>query len=128
MGQVDRLALTLLCVIVVAAFVVAIAPADAGELTLEAGAGMTLFPIRGADVGPFVSIGLGELPGDIPIIGGETGFIDFGQLDGVATLGPSISIRSVTSKPLRIGWAAWRGGHVTDTIYLRYAVPFGVTW
>lgn len=115
--------------IIVVALIVTAMPASTGSLELEAGAGITVFPIRGADVGPFVSVAVFDVPDSIPVLGDETVFLDFGQLDGVATVGPAVSVSAGdVDVRLRIGVSVWRGGQLDSTVYLRYGVPLRVNW
>lgn len=95
------------------------------DVTLEAGAGLTLTPIRGADVGPFVALNVYRIPDKIPILGASDLFLDFGVLDGQATVGPAISITADNEDTrFRIGISVWREARRDSTVYLRYGVPF----
>ena len=127
--HVDRAWLVGLVLLVLIPLLVILAmPAEAAPrtLSLEAGAGITLYPDSGADVGGVLALGY-EVSDRVPIFGGETAFLTFGKFGGVDFVGPSISVRAVTSSRVRIGWAAWRDGHLGDTIFLWYGVPFTVS-
>ena len=107
------------------ALLVSVTPAFA--LNLEVGGGMTIFPLRGADVGPFVSVNVWEIPKNIPVLGGEAVFADFGVINGVASFGPAVSIKAGEKDTrMRFGWSAWRDAHLDCTFYVRYGAPF--TW
>lgn len=124
----DKVAWVWLILICVACIVAMCWPAEAAPRTLEleAGAGVTLYPDSSADVGGVVALGY-PISDRVPVIGGETLFATFGKFGGVDFLGPSISVRAVTSTRVRIGWAAWRDGHLGDTVFLWYGVPFTVS-
>ena len=99
-------------------------PAVAGGLVLEGGAGMTLWPERGAQVVGVIGVNLLTAPADWPIVGGKSLFADFGIVNGTAFLGPAISF----DDKWRGGWAAWTGHELKKDIYIRYAVPFTFDW
>lgn len=115
-----------LLVLLMWALLSAEAEAAPRSLELEAGAGITLYPDSGADVGAIVALGY-PISENLPIIGGETAFVTFGKFGGVDFLGPSISVRAITAARVRIGWAAWRDGQLADTVFVWYGVPFSVT-
>ena len=115
---------------VLAGVLFAIAPAAAFDsakgVELEVGAGMTLFPIHGADIGPIVGASIYTIPENpLGLLEGSKLFADVGQLSGVAFLGAAVS---TNVRGVRIGAALWRSGHIEGTIYLRYGQPFNLSW
>jgi len=95
----------------------------ASALDIESGVGITVFPLRGADIGPNISVGVIDLPDKWGPFANETLFVDFGQFDGKATLGLAISVRGSTDTRLRCGVILLQEDGNDRQAYIRYGYP-----
>jgi hypothetical protein len=76
-------------------------------------------------VGGGISVSLGEIPENVPVVHGRMLFGDFIWVPGGVAAGASISLKKLECDDhLRLGTALWRGDGFRWSVYLARAIDF----